>query len=93
MPNISSAFKRMRTSEKARRRNKAAKSKISTLRRALFEACAAHDADKSQASFRAYCSTLDKAAKKGIVKKNTAIRRKRRAAAKIAVAPPAQATA
>jgi small subunit ribosomal protein S20 len=83
MPNIHSAVKRMRVSEKARRRNKAAKSKISTLRRRLFEACAANDMDKSREMFSDYCSVLDKAAIKGIIRKNTAIRRKRRAAAKI----------
>lgn len=84
MPNIHSAVKRMRVSEKARQRNKAAKSKISTLRRQLFEVCATTDADKSRKAFSEYCSILDKAAIKGIINKNTAIRRKRRAAAKIA---------
>ena len=84
MPNIHSAVKRMRVSEKARQRNKAAKSKISTLRRQLFEVCAANDAAKSRKVFSDYCSILDKAAIKGIIKKNTAIRRKRRASAKIA---------
>ena len=84
MPNIHSAVKRMRVAEKARLRNKAAKSKISTLRRQLFESCTAKDADKSRKVFSHYCSALDKAAIKGIIKKNTAIRRKRRASAKIA---------
>ena len=91
MPNIHSAVKRMRVSEKARLRNKAVKSKISTLRRQLFEACAAKDADKSRKLFSDYCSTLDKAAIKGIIKKNTAIRRKRRASAKIAALAQPQA--
>lgn len=91
MPNIHSAVKRMRVSEKARQRNKAAKSKISTQRRRLIEACAAKDADKSRQLFSEYCSTLDKSAIKGIIKKNTAIRRKRRAAAKIAALAQPQA--
>ena len=84
MPNIHSAVKRMRVSERARQRNKAAKSKISTLRRRLFEVCTANDVDKSRKVFSDYCSILDKSAIKGIIKKNTAIRRKRRAAARIA---------
>ena len=84
MPNINSAVKRMRVAKKARLRNKAAKSKISTIRRQLFETCAAKDVDKSRKVFSNYCSALDKAAIKGIIKKNTAIRRKRRAAAMIA---------
>ena len=75
----------MRVSEKARLRNKSAKSKISTIRRQLFEVCAAKDADKSRKVFSDYCSALDKAAIKGIIKKNTAIRRKRRASARLAV--------
>ncbi|HRV31959.1 MAG TPA: 30S ribosomal protein S20, partial [Kiritimatiellia bacterium] len=36
MPNIKSAEKRMRTSEKARQRNVEAKSKLKTLRRNLL---------------------------------------------------------
>ena len=78
MPNIHSAVKRMRVSEKARQRNKAAKSKISTLRRQLFEVCAANAVDKSRKVFSEYCSILDKAAIKGIIKKNTANRKKSR---------------
>ena len=84
MPNLHSAVKRMRVAEKARQRNKAAKSKITTLRRQLFEGCDAKDAEKSRKLFSAYCSVLDKSAIKGIINKNTAIRRKRRAAAKVA---------
>ena len=75
----------MRVSEKARQRNKAAKSKITTIRRRVFEACASKDVDKRRKVFSEYCSILDKAAIKGIIKKNTAIRRKRRASAKIAL--------
>lgn len=88
MPNIHSAVKRMRVAEKARGRNKAAKSNITTLRRQLIEACEAKDLDKSRKVFSEYCSTLDRSAIKGIIKKNTAVRRKRRAAAKVAALSP-----
>lgn len=84
MPNIQSAVKRMRTSEKARLRNKAINSAITTARRRLLEALDAKDKEKSNTAFAAYCSTLDKAAKKGVIKKQKAVRRKRRAAAKLA---------
>lgn len=84
MPNIQSAVKRVIQSEKARLRNKALKSKISSIRRKLFEAFAGKDTDKSKQIFPQYCSILDKASKNGIIKKNTAVRRKRRAAARIA---------
>ena len=84
MPNIPSAVKRVHRSEKARLKNQAVKSKISSTRRKLFEAFAGKDAEKSRLIFQQYCSILDKASKKGVIKKNTAIRRKRRAAAQIA---------
>jgi small subunit ribosomal protein S20 len=84
MPNIKSAEKRMRTSEKARRRNKAIRSAISTARRRFLEQLAAKEREKTNAAYRQYCSILDKAAKKGVIKKEKAVRRKRRAAAQIA---------
>lgn len=84
MPNIKSAEKRMRTSEKARRRNKAIRSAISTMRRRFLELIAAKDKEKIGPAFSQYCSILDKAAKKGVIKKQKAVRRKRRAAAKMA---------
>lgn len=84
MPNIKSAEKRMRTSEKARRRNTAIRSAVSTARRRFFEMIAAKDKDKTNQAFRHYCSILDKAAKKGVIKKQKAVRRKRRATAQLA---------
>lgn len=75
----------MRTSEKARRRNKAVRSAISTVRRRFLELLAAKDKEKISLAFRQYCSVLDKAVKKGVIKKQKSMRRKRRAAAKIAL--------
>lgn len=83
MPNIKSAEKRIRTSEKARVRNAAIRSAITTTRRKLFELLAAKDKEKTALAFKQYCSILDKAAKKGVIKKQKAVRRKRRAAAQI----------
>lgn len=74
----------MRTSEKARVRNKAVRSAISTARRRFLEMLAAKDKEKINLAFRHYCSILDKAAKKGVIKKQKSMRRKRRAAAQIA---------
>ena len=85
MPNIKSAEKRMRTSEKARVRNKAVRSAISTARRCFLELLAAKDKEKVGTAFRKYCAVLDKAVKKGVIKKQKSVRRKRRAAAKIAL--------
>jgi len=83
MPTSKSATKRVRTSEKARQRNVSIKSRISSTRRKSFEVFDGKDKEKSALIFREYCSVLDKAAKKGVIKRNTAIRRKQRAAAKL----------
>lgn len=90
MPNIKSAAKRARTSEKSRQRNAEAKSGLKTLRKNLLAAIAANEAPKTDAAYRAYCSALDKGVKHGIIPKNTAIRKKSRGAAQLrkAVAAP-----
>ncbi len=96
MPNLPSAAKNVRKSAKARVRNKAIKSELSTLRRKFFEAYQNKDLEKAKELFVKYSSRLDKAAKKGVIKKNTAIRRKRRAAnhlREISAPAPQQASA
>lgn len=84
MPNIKSAAKRMRTSRKSAEGNKATRTRVSSCRRELREAVAGGDKARSEQAFRAYCSVLDKAAKKGTIKANNASRRKSRAAALVA---------
>lgn len=83
MPNIKSAKKRMRTSEISRVRNKMVKTRIKNVRRKMMEETAETPAPASAETYRTYCSVLDKAAKKGVISKNTAVRRKRRAAERI----------
>jgi small subunit ribosomal protein S20 len=80
MPNIESARKRMRQSAKANARNTAVRTRLSTTRRLFFEKVAAGDREAAGTTYRTYCSVLDKAAKSGVVKGNTAARRKTRAA-------------
>ncbi len=80
---ISSA-KRVRTSEKARERNVAIRSRVSSSRRRTLEALHSKDVEAGIKQFREYCSTLDKAVKKGVIRKNTSVRRKRRAATALA---------
>lgn len=82
MPNIKSAEKRVRQSEKNRARNRAAKSRIATARRPIIEGAA--DKETMKKAVSTYASTLDKAVKQGIIKKNTADRRKSRAAKRLA---------
>ncbi|NLB55142.1 MAG: 30S ribosomal protein S20 [Lentisphaerae bacterium] len=84
MPNTDSAKKRMRSSAKQRLANKSIKSVISSTRRKMFESLAANDVEASKKNFSTYCSVLDKASKKGVINKNTAIRRKRRSAKHLA---------
>jgi len=80
MPNIKSAKKRMLTSEAAHKRNKAVRTRVTSIRRSFMEAIETKDAEKSNSIYKTYCSVLDKAAKGGVIKKNTAVRRKTRAA-------------
>ena len=84
MPNIKSAKKRMKTGEKSRQENRSARSKITTLRGSLDAAVSEGDKGTCQKLFPEYCSALDKAAKKGAIKANTASRRKSRMARKLA---------
>ena len=78
MPNIKSAEKRMRQYRKRQAVNKAAKTEIKHHRRKVLET-----EKLAPDVYRRYCSILDKAAKRGIIKRNTAVRRKRRAAARL----------
>ena len=80
MPNIKSAAKRAKTSEKSRRRNAETRSVLKSLRKNLLAAITANESPTTQAAYRAFCSALDKGVKHGIVPKNTAIRKKARAA-------------
>ena len=79
MPNIQSAVKNMRKSAKAHQRNRSEKTHIHSAKRLFMAAVESKDKGKALAQFRAFCSILDKAAKKGIIKANNASRRKQRA--------------
>lgn len=76
MANTRSAEKQMRQAEKANTRNRAGKSR---LRSALKKARTAVDAGSTD--LKGGFSEIDKAAKRGIIKKNTANRYKARLAA------------
>jgi small subunit ribosomal protein S20 len=80
MPNLKSAKKRMRQNVVRHDRNIQVRSRIKSTRRAMMEALASSDAEKGAEALRTYSSVLDKAAKAGIIKKNTAVRRKTNAA-------------
>ena len=80
MPNLKSAKKRMRQNVVQHDRNQAVRTRVKSARRAMMEALEAKDADAGSAALKTYSSVLDKAAKAGVIKKNTAIRRKTNAA-------------
>ena len=86
MPNIQSAWKRMRQSQERRSRNRAEKATLKTLQTRVYDETPAVPGETREQTFRRYCSFLDKAVKKGIIMANTASRRKSRAARRLAVA-------
>ena len=83
MANIKSQIKRIKTNEKARQRNKAAKSALKTSIRRFREAAAAGDT-KSLELARVANRQLDKAASAGVIHKNQAANRKSAIAAQAA---------
>jgi len=84
MAHTKSAVKRARTSETRRIANRGVRGDVAAARRSFLEAAAGGDAAKSGQQFKAYCSALDKAAKKGVIAKNNADRHKSRAARRLA---------
>ena len=80
MPNNASAAKRMRQEENRRSYNRSIKSKVKTQVTKARQAIASVDidAEAAQANVRAAVSQLDRAAKKGVIHKNNAARRKSR---------------
>ena len=76
MANTKSARKRIRTNIHRRDRNRMYRSRVKTLIRRAEELIFSNG--ESQDAVRQACSTLDKAAGKGIIHKNNAARRKSR---------------
>ena len=79
MANIRSAEKQRRQAEKRKARNRAGKSSLRTSLKKGRAAVAGGDADKETLS--GSFSAIDKAAKRGLIKKNTANRYKSRLSA------------
>ena len=84
MANIKSAIKRAKQSEVNRIRNKAGKSRVLTARKKVLAAVEAGNKDEATKAYSEYTSVLDKTAKKGIIAKNNASRKKSRMSASIA---------
>ncbi|PWV98403.1 SSU ribosomal protein S20P [Paenibacillus cellulosilyticus] len=83
MPNIKSAIKRVKTSEKRRALNASQKSALRTAVKNADQAIAGTDAAAAKAALVAATKKLDKAATKGLIHKNAAARKKSRLAKKL----------
>ncbi|MFO1472211.1 MAG: 30S ribosomal protein S20 [Turneriella sp.] len=80
MPNIASAKKRARQSEKRRQINQAQKSAIRTQEKKLRVLVAEKKLEEAQKAQSQLISLVDKAAKKNLIHKNAAGRKKSRTA-------------
>lgn len=73
-----SAEKRQRQNEKRRLRNKSTKTAIRTAAKKVVAAAEKKDVESAKEALRDMISRIDSAARKGIIKKNTAARKKSR---------------
>ena len=80
MPNIKQQMKRVRVAERQHDENLRYRSTVKTLTRRLETAVADGDAEKTAAEHRELVRLIDKAASQGALHKNTAARKKARAA-------------
>jgi small subunit ribosomal protein S20 len=84
MANIKQQKKRVRIAERQREENLRYRSTVKTLTKRVETAVAAGDADAVAAERMLLVRTIDKAASKGALHKNTAARKKARAARLVA---------
>lgn len=83
MANIQSAKKRARQAEKRRLHNISLKSRMRTSMKKVLKAVSAGDKDAAAAEFRAAVPEIDKAASKGLIRKNRAASYKSRLNARV----------
>lgn len=76
MPNTKSAFKRMRSDEKKRMRNKVRKSGVRTILKKTFQAIAEKNIEAVKVLMPQAFSSLDKAVKNGVIHRNNVNRKK-----------------
>lgn len=83
MAHSKSAKKRVLISERNRERNQAVKSRVKTMAKRVIMAIDAKDVDAAKAALAVAYKEFDKAVTKGVLKANTASRKKSRLAAKV----------
>lgn len=76
MPNIKSAIKRVNVIEKKTLRNNMVKSEYKTAVKTFLSAVEAGDATKAEETFKVAVKKVDQACSKGVIKANTASRKK-----------------
>lgn len=84
MPNIKQQEKRVRSASRERDENLRYRSTIKTLQKRLANAVADGDAEKTAADHRELVKTIDRAAARGAIHRNTAARKKSQAARLVA---------
>lgn len=80
MPNIKSAIKRVKVSEKKNLRNRMVKSEVKTSIKKFEQAIAANNIEEATKLYPTVSGEIDQAASKGVIHKNTADRKKSRLA-------------
>ncbi|MGY0394663.1 MULTISPECIES: 30S ribosomal protein S20 [unclassified Fusobacterium] len=83
MAHSRSAKKRVLVAERNRERNQAVKSRVKTMVKKVLSAVEVKEVEAANAALSVAYKELDKAVSKGIMKKNTASRKKARLAAKV----------
>ncbi|MEW5922172.1 MAG: 30S ribosomal protein S20 [Bacillota bacterium] len=83
MPNIKSAFKRMKQSEVRRQRNRQVKSRLKSAVKQFLVAVEGDKAQEARRKLETATKIIDKAASKGVLHKRTAARKKSRLAKKL----------
>lgn len=83
MPNIKSAIKRVNVIEKKTLQNNMIKSEYKTAVKTFLSAVEAGDATKAEDTFKVAVKKVDQACSKGVIKANTASRKKSALAKKL----------
>lgn len=83
MANSKSAKKRVLINERNRVRNQAVKTRVKTMTKKVLAAVETADVEAAKAALTVAYKEFDKAVTKGVLKKNTASRKKSRLAAKV----------
>ncbi|RIV25853.1 30S ribosomal protein S20 [Alicyclobacillaceae bacterium I2511] len=93
MPNIKSAEKRVRITERRTLRNMSLRSALRTSVKKFESVLANHEVEQAHVALQVATRALDKAATKGIIHRNTADRKKSRLTRRFNAAVAQQATA